>query len=172
MSGRGLLRSGGLALLLLAGSSACVWKYGFAGGGFPPEIRTVAVLPFENQTFEPTLSSDINTAVREAMENRLGLRQASESQADAVVTGTITRYEPDVPIAYTGTEANQVQVTRRKLQIVVSIQILDRRNDKVLWERQSLSVDGDYQTPNEADGKRQALEKLTQQIVDGAQSQW
>jgi len=169
MSGHRLRRSGALALLLLSG---CVWKYGFAGGGFPAEIRTVAVLPFENQTFEPTLSSEINTAVREAMESRLGLRQAAESQADAVVTGTITRYEPDVPIAYAGTEDNRVQVTLRKLQIVVSIRIMDRKNEKVLWERQGLAVDGDYQGADETNGKREALEKLIQQIVDGAQSQW
>jgi GAF domain-containing protein len=44
----GLLTS--LSLLALGG---CL--YGFAGGGLPPSIKTVAVLPFDNQTAEPLL---------------------------------------------------------------------------------------------------------------------
>jgi hypothetical protein len=44
-----------LVPLLLAGSlTGCL--YGFAGGGLPPSIKTVAILPFENQTAEPTLT--------------------------------------------------------------------------------------------------------------------
>ena len=41
--------------LLLSG---CL--YGFAGGGLPPHIRTVAVLPFENETPAATLQSEIH----------------------------------------------------------------------------------------------------------------
>jgi hypothetical protein len=33
-------------------------------------------------------------------------------------------------------------------------------------------VDGDYVPPAEGDGRKAALAKLVQQIVDGAQSQW
>jgi hypothetical protein len=85
-----------ISVLILAGC------YGFAGGGLPPTIRTVAVLPFDNQTPEPTLTQEISRAVREAVEQRLGLRQSAQPQADAVVRGSITRYEPDLPVAYTG----------------------------------------------------------------------
>ncbi|HEU4475000.1 MAG TPA: LPS assembly lipoprotein LptE, partial [Gemmatimonadales bacterium] len=94
------LISGFLASLSPLALGGCL--FGFAGGGLPPSIKTVAVLPFDNQTPEPTLTQEIAVAVREAVEGRLGLRQASESQADAVVRGTISRYEPDLPVAYTG----------------------------------------------------------------------
>jgi len=57
-------------------AAAC---YGFAGGGLPPAIRTVAVLPFDNLTAEPALTQQVNLAVREAVESRLGLRAAAES---------------------------------------------------------------------------------------------
>jgi hypothetical protein len=35
-----------------------------------------------------------------------------------------------------------------------------------------LTVDGEYQPPQEAEGHRLALNKLVIDIVDGAQSQW
>jgi hypothetical protein len=146
--------------------------YGFAGGGLPEGIRTVAVLPFENLTSDPTLTSEINAAVREAVQDRLGLRQAGENQADALVRGTITRYEPDLPVSFTGGENNQVNVNRRLVQIVVSVEILNQREDKILWKRDGLVLEGDYPTGREADGRRLALQRLVTNIVEGAQSQW
>jgi TolB-like protein len=145
--------------------------YGFAGGGLPPSIKTVAVLPFDNQTPEPTLTQEISRAVREAVEQRLGLRQSAEPQADAVVRGSITRYEPDLPVAYTGGDTT-VTVTRRQVEITVSVQILDQKNGKALWERNGLTVRGDYSPGQEAAGRQKALDDLVVNIVEGAQSQW
>ena len=166
------LTSGFLASLSTLAVGGCL--YGFAGGGLPPNIKTVAVLPFDNQTPEPTLTQEIAVAVREAVEGRLGLRQASERQADAVVRGTITRYEPDLPVAYTGEEQNQgrVTVTRRQLQISVSVEILDQNGGKPLWQRSGLLLKGDYDPGQEAEGRRKALDELVTNIVEGAQSQW
>ena len=157
-----------LSTLLLGGC------YGFAGGGLPSNIKTVAVLPFDNQTPEPTLTQEINTAVREAVEGRLGLRQAGERQADAVVRGTITRYEPDLPVAYTGDDQGdgEVTVTRRLVQISVSVEIMNQATNKPLWQRSGLMVEGDYDPGQEAQGREKALDKLVTNIVEGAQSQW
>jgi len=157
-----------LSALLLGGC------YGFAGGGLPSNIKTVAVLPFDNQTPEPTLTQEINAAVRDAVEGRLGLRQASERQADAVVRGTITRYEPDLPVAYNGDDqgGGEVTVTRRLVQISVSVEVMDQANNKPLWQRSGLMVEGDYDPGQEAQGREKALDKLVTNIVEGAQSQW
>jgi lipopolysaccharide assembly LptE-like protein len=164
------LRSGFLVSLSAVALGGC---YGFAGGGLPPTIKTVAVLPFDNQTAEPTLTQEVSVTVREAVEGRLGLRQAGERQADAVVRGSITRYEPDLPVAYTGNEGeNDVTVTRRLVQITVSVEILDQHSGKPLWERSGLMLDGDYEPGQETEGRRKALDKLVTNIVEGAQSQW
>jgi hypothetical protein len=146
--------------------------YGFAGGGLPEGIRTVAVLPFENLTSDPTLTAEINAAVREAVQDRLGLRQAGENQADALVRGTITRYEPDLPVSFTGGDNNRVNVTGRLVQIVVSVEILNQRDDRVLWKRDGLVLEGNYETGRESEGRRKALQNLVTNIVEGAQSQW
>ena len=137
-----------------------------------PEIKTVAVLPFDNQTPDPTLTQEISRAVREAVEQRLGLRQSTEPRADAVVRGSITRYEPDLPVAYEGGEDREVTVTRRQVQITLTVEILDQKQSKPLWQRSGLVVKGDYETGREAEGRREALEDLVVNIVEGAQSQW
>ena len=171
MRGRTLRRISGLLISLsLLALGGCL--YGFAGGGLPPSIKTVAVLPFDNQTAEPTLTAEVNTRVREAVQGRLGLRQASENQADAVVRGSITRYEPDLPVAYQGQEGNTPTVTRRLVQITVSVEILDQHAGKPLWQRSGLMLEGDYPPGREIEGRTKALDKLVTNIVEGAQSQW
>lgn len=165
-AGRKLL----LPILLLGSLGGCL--YGFAGGGLPPSIKTVALLPFDNQTAEPTLTQEVAVRVREAVESRLGLRQASESQADAIVRGTIVRYEPDLPVQYTGGENRTVNVTRRLVQITVSVEILDQKQGKPIWQRSGLVLDGEYDPGQETTGRDKALDKLVTNIVEGAQSQW
>ncbi len=135
----------------------------------------MAVLPFDNRTPEPTLTQEINAAVREAVEGRLGLRAAGEETADAIVRGTITRYEPDVPVAYRGNDAqSRVSVTRRLVQITVSVEIIDQQRNRTLWQRSGLLVEGDYEPDSETErqAREEALEKLKVNIVEGAQSQW
>ncbi|MGH7567417.1 MAG: LPS assembly lipoprotein LptE [Gemmatimonadales bacterium] len=149
--------------------TACL--YGFAGGGFAPHIKTVAILPFDNQTPEPALTQQVNEAVREAFEGRLGLRLAGEANADAVVRGRVVRYDPDAPVTIQP-GLGRVTVTKRRVLLTVDVEIIDQREGKTVWQRKGLTVDGDYLPPQEAEGRKIALQKLVQDIVDGAQSQW
>jgi hypothetical protein len=136
-----------------------------------PNIKTVAIVPFDNLTPEPALTREVQEAVRQAMESRLGLRLAGEATADALVRGKIVRYEPDIPLSFVPGQG-QASVTRRRIQLTVDIEVVDQKAGKTVWQRQGLLVEGDYQPPAEADGRKQALDKLITQIVDGAQSQW
>ena len=164
-----ILRFGAGAVSTLAlALSGCL--YGFAGGGLP-NIKTVAILPFDNQTPEPALTKEVNDAVLEAFQGRLGLRIAGESNADAVIRGKVSRYDPDVPLAYQAGQG-RTDVTRRQVQITIDVEILDQREGKTLWQRQGLSEVGDYAPPREVDGRKVALQRLVQDLVDGAQSQW
>jgi hypothetical protein len=161
------------ALAVLAAASlvsGCL--YGFAGGGLPSHIRTVVILPFDNQTAEPLLTQAVAEALRTAVQGRLGLRPASEANADAVVRGVILRYEPDIALSFQPGESGSVAVTRRRVSITLRVEIFDQRENRALWERQSMTVDGEYDPPREAEGRERALNKLVTDIVDGAQSQW
>lgn len=161
-----------LALLALAASWSLPACYGFAGGGLPTHVKTVAILPFDNHTAEPALTQEVSQAVQTAMESRLGLRTASEATADAVVRGTILRYESDLLLAHQTDPTGGVQVTRRRVQLTLNVEIYDQQEERTLWQRSGLVVDGEYNPPLEIEGRRLALEKLVNDIVDGAQSQW
>lgn len=163
-------------LLLLLGLGGCS-LYSFQGGGLPVEIRTAAVSPFENLTTDPTMAQEVGLAIRETVQRQLGLRSAAESQADAIVRGTVRGYDPDQPLAFTGVRtsadaARNVQVTRRQVVITVEVEIVDRLTEKAIMQRQTFRVDGDYESGNEAEGRRKALDKLMTQIVQKAREQW
>lgn len=160
-------RSAVVALLLSL--SACA--YGFAGGGLPAHVKTIAVVPFENETASPELQRELHEALREQLRARLGVRDASEAQADAVVRGTIRAYDVDVPIAYSA-DPDQSVSARRRLQITVDVTIVDQASGKVLLQRNALRGDGDYAERAEAEGRRAAIAKIINDIVEGAQSQW
>ena len=116
---------GRLALLLLVASlTGCL--YGFAGGGLPTHIRTVAVMPFDNETATPELPRELQEALRQGMQSRLGLRDAPEDRASAVVRGTVTRYELDIPVGFSA-NPNQATSARRRLRVLVDIEI-DRKS--------------------------------------------
>jgi Lipopolysaccharide-assembly len=170
-----MLRSGfrsraRVALVLTALTlHGCV--YGFAGGGLPPSVRTIAVLPFENQTPSAELQQEFMARLRKELRSRLGVREAGETQASAIVRGAITRYEPDVPIAFSSDQTQSV-AARRKLLLTVDIEIYDQVAGRLLWSRKGLTAEGEYPERQEAEGRRQAIEKLVNDVIEGAQSQW
>jgi hypothetical protein len=166
-----MIRSGfrSLLLVLLVLSVGC--NYGFAGGGLPAHVRTVAVLPFENETASSELQRELHEALRGKLRDRLGVRDAPEATADAVVRGTIRAYDVDVPIAY-GADATQSMTARRRLQITIDIAIVDQSTGGTIWQRNGLRADGDYAERAEAEGRRLAIERIVNDVIEGAQSQW
>ncbi len=162
-------RSLALVVMLTASLTGCL--YGFAGGGLPTHIRTVAVMPFDNETATPELPRELQEALRQGMQNRLGLRDAPEDRASAVVRGTVTRYELDIPVGFSA-NPNQATSARRRLRVLVDIEIVDQVTGKVLWQKTGVSAEGEYADRGEAEGRKQAIERIVTEIIEGAQSQW
>lgn len=165
------MRRSGLSIasaLLLLALSACHFPYGFKGGGLPPEIDSMAVLPFENKTPASTLQQELLDVMRTELRRRLGVRDAPEAQAKAIVRGTIVEYQQDIPVGF----STQSTSARRRLQITIDVEIFDVAKGKVLFSRKGLRGEGEYAEREDAEGRRLAIEKLVNDIVEGAQSQW
>ena len=159
------------SLLVSVALSLTVCFYGFSGRGLPSHIQTVAIIPFENRTASPELQRELAETMRTALHDRLGLRDATEARANAVVRGTIQRYETDIPVGYSA-DNKQTTSAKRQLQITVDIEMIDQVNGKTLWQRKGLNAEGQYEERGEAAGRKQAIDRIIADIITGAQSQW
>ncbi|HMN09485.1 MAG TPA: LPS assembly lipoprotein LptE [Gemmatimonadaceae bacterium] len=164
-------RFGAASLLLVTVFlTGCLYSLS-GGGGLPRHVRTVAVIPFENETANPELTGELHQELRKALGGRLGLRDATEQRANAVVRGKITAYEADVPVAFSA-DPTRATSARRRLQLRVDVQIVDQTTGRVLFQRTGVSAEGEYAEREEAAGRKQAIQRIVNDIIEGAQSQW
>jgi hypothetical protein len=153
-------------------ASGC--NYSFRAGSFPPpHIRTIAIQPFENSTNRFELSAELYDQLLRNLPGALGIRTAGADVADAIVRGSITRYDVAAP-NYTAAGGGQpAQVLQRQVSITVSVSIVDLVENVILWESNGVNAQGQFaEGAPEDGGRRQAIEILVQRIVDGAQSNW
>jgi hypothetical protein len=148
--------------------------YSFRAGSFPEHIRTIAILPFENSTTRLELGTEIHDVLLRKLPGLLGIRQAGEDVADAVIRGSIESYNVTTPNYRAGAQGDRAQVLQRQVSIAVRVEIVDLVRNEILWEDQSLQAQGQYLEASETEdqGKVLAIDFLVQRIVDGAQSNW
>jgi hypothetical protein len=177
-SGRLALRSIALAAFVGVVLSGC---YQFTGGGLPPHVRTIAILPFENETAQAMLTPQLQQQLQQELQRKLGVRLASEATADAIVRGRITDYieaepgvRPGAPGAPGGAGRDRPEVFERRVEIAVAIEIYDVREDRILWQSSSLRGAGRINPERQqiTQGVELALRDIASKVVDGAQSQW
>jgi hypothetical protein len=103
------------------------------------------------------------------------LRPAGEGSADAVLRGQILRYD-DVAQNYRPGQGEQPvgNVLSHEVQIGISAELVDIRDNVIRWETRSLIGRGRYEPNDETDetGQDEAIQELIDQIINGAQSQW
>ncbi len=162
---------GGLSLVAVLAVSGC--NYGFRSGSFPDHIRTVAIIPFDNATNRFELTQEIHQELLRTLPRALGVTNAGEDIADAVIQGRIVRYDMTAPLFRSGQQAGQVDVLQRQVNIRVEVELIDVVENLILWDDAGLSTQGQYlEGESEEVGRAEAIELLIQRIVDGAQSNW
>jgi len=158
-----------IASLALSSLSGCL--YGFAGGGLPPNIHSMAIVTFDNQTSSPEIPKELYDHMRKELQRRLGVRDAPQDRADVLVRGVITAYDADVPVGFSANPQQAVSA-RRRLQLTIEIEIVDQSNSHVLYANKALREEADYAERAEQDGRTQAITKIVQKIIEGVQSNW
>tara|TARA_Y100000590_G_scaffold465153_1_gene636616 strand:+ start:2922 stop:3455 length:534 start_codon:yes stop_codon:yes gene_type:complete len=158
-----------IAILMLSGCN-----YSFRSGSFPDHIRTVAILPFENDTNRFELTQEVHDELLRELPRALGITNAGEDVADAIVQGRIVRYDLTTPLFRPGQERDQVDVLQRQVSIRVEVELIDINQNVILWDDLALTSEGQYLEESESEevGRAEAIQLLVQRIVDGAQSNW
>jgi len=165
------MRRFGVSSLLVLLLAACGVRYGFSGGGLPQHVKSVAVLPFENETASPDVQLELLDMLRRELRGRLGVREVPQDRADAVVRGVIRSYDVDIPVGFSA-DRQQAVSARRKLQIIVDIAMIDQTNGRTLLDRKGMRGEGEYPERGEPEGRRLALRRIVTDVIEGAQSQW
>lgn len=168
-------RSSRIGALLAVGIAITGCNYSFRAGSFPPpHIRTIAIQPFENETTRFEVSAELYDQLLRNLPGALGIRTAGADVADAIVRGSITRYDVAAPNYRAATGGGQpAQVLQRQVSISVRVSIVDLVENVILWESSGVVGQGQFaEGAPEESGRRAAIEILVQRIVDGAQSNW
>jgi hypothetical protein len=162
------------ALSLLAALACAGCIYHFRGGNFPEHIRTLAVENVINDTPRLELTGDIQEQLVRNLPRSLGIRPASPEDADAVVRVRITSYQVIAPNYRPGAGGATTEVLQRQVLITAQVQIVDQVNNEIYWEDNQLRGEGQFLEASETEetGRLEAIERLVQRIVDGAQSNW
>lgn len=158
--------------MLAVALAAC--SYGFEGGGFPAHIRTIYIAPFENQTAQFEVEQELFSRLLNELPAKLGLQAAGREAADAILTGQIRRYQDVAQNYRPGSNENVGNVLAHEVQVGISAQLVDVRDNVIRWEANSLVGRGTYRPDNQSDdvALREAIDNIIEQIIDGAQSQW
>jgi len=149
--------------LVLAGCGI----YSFSGS-MRSGIETIAVPVFENKSVEFGIAEELTSGVIDEFVSDNTLKVIPKSNADAILNGTITRYDR---VAYTYDENDQVQ--EYKVNITVNVN-LSKTDGTIVWEEAALNAYGIYSADSETeeDGKIRAIAKAAEDIVNLTIRDW
>ena len=106
----------------------------------------MAIEPFDNQTAVPELQREVFEQLRAALRERLNLREAPAARADVVVRGTLVKYDVDLPAGLSA-DGRQTTSTRRRLIIVLDVEIIDQTTGRTLLSKKGLQPNGGSVAP-------------------------
>jgi hypothetical protein len=153
-----------LALLLCS-----CWAYSFSSSGLSG-VNSIAIVKIDNNTPEYGLEDMLIQKINSAFESDHTLKVVPVSQADLLLTATISRYSRDTYIADQTEAAKEYKCT-----ITLNIKIYQAKDDKVLWEDGALTDFGTYSPDNgesQDDGDESAVDKLIIEIMNRTVRNW
>jgi len=126
-----------LLLVLLAGCG-----YRLSGTNrLPPDIQTIAVPVFHNNTFEPTLENTLTSAVKQEFLTNSRLKVVNDpEEADLVVKGTVVSYGL-TPLSFDRTRS---VVLEYRVIIRAAVAVEAHRTQKVLWNDAGMEAVAEY----------------------------
>jgi len=156
-----------LAVLL----PACAYKLG-PTSGVPAGSRSIAILPFENQTMEPRVTASLVNALRAQLQQEGTYRLARRDEADVVLTGEVAEISRREQSFF----SEDPRILRDyRLEIVAKVRAVERGTGRVLLDRE---VSGHTMLRSQEDfasAERQAMpllaanlaRNITSLLVDG-----
>jgi TolB-like protein len=136
-----------LTLLLLLAPSAMLASCGYHLSGavtsLPDNIKSIAVLPFENRTNRPEIEQRITEEVADELTRRSRYRVVTDrASADAVLEGAVISYRTS-PVQFTSAG----RATRVEAFVTLQATLRETLKDEVLWSQSGLIFKEQYDLP-------------------------
>jgi len=159
----------GLLLLGLL-TSGCGYTH---GKQFSKEFHTVAIPIFENKTFEQGLEFEVTEAIIKEIELRTPYKVVSESSADTIIDGTITRAVRN----RLSRDKDSGFIQEYEYVIHVNLEWKNLRTGKTLRSRKDLqsvgrAVPGGFANESDEIGRHTASDRLAGQVVALMRDEW
>jgi hypothetical protein len=135
--------------------------------------KSVEVLPFNNQTFQPRLGEALTQALRERLQTDGTYHLNTHGDADIVLTGVVRQYRR-IGLGYADTDA--VTPENYRIEMIVHITARERSTGKALFDRDVKAHTLVHIGADLASAERQALpilaedfsRNLTELFTEGA----
>jgi len=157
-----------LAALLLTGEGC---RYYSTTGRLPAHIKTVYIPTFENDTAEFYLPQLITDQVTERFLSEGNLRLGESESADAALIGRVRRYYEE---AETYGRGEALNVSGRRVTIVLEVEFDDRVEGKTLFQNRNFSRWVVYEPDKEAeqDAAIRVVTLLADDLISSILQQW
>jgi hypothetical protein len=157
-----------LLILVLAAAavlSGCAYSFRPKSSA---SFKTIGIESFENRTAEYGLTDRLTNIMAEAFIKDGTLRVVPVNGAEAILNGTLLRYERQ-PAQFDITD----QVERYKVVLECEVSVRLTATDSVLWS-QTLTQEGIYATATETEetGQQRAGDLLVQAILNKTTKSW
>jgi hypothetical protein len=142
---------------------------------FPVHLKTIAVPVLQNRTTQPALEEEVTTAIVNRFIRDSKLRVVAESEADLVVSGSVSGYKNSVFGFNAAEQAQEYQVA-----VTLSLTARDRVKNRELWKDDTLIRTANYfvtsvggQAPQTEESARlSAIDKLVDAILNRTVENW
>lgn len=148
--------------LLLSGCGI----YSFSGSSLPAHLTTVSVPLMEDNTAEYGISQQLTDLLIQAITDDNTLKIASPGSGDSVLRGTILQVQERA-----GQYDQNEQASDFRITVTVQFVFEDLKKRSVLWEGQ-VSQWGVFDPGNRDQGITEALEKISQEVLNRIVSDW
>jgi len=159
-------RSLGLSFYLLLCLTGCGYHVAGRGDRLPPDVQTIAVPAFVNETSRFRIEQRLASAITRELIERTKFRVTPEpAQADAVLKGTVK----DVRAGVVTFDLNTGRATALQIQVTSKVELVDRHNNKVIFRNPNYIFREEYQVNQNTSAlfeeNQPALDRLSRDLA-------
>ena len=133
------------AIAVALACTGCGYKLAGTGTFLPPNIKTIAVAPFENRTSRPEVEVRVTEAVARELSRHGSTKVVTDKAlADAYLEGVVTEFHTS-PVQFNA----EGRATRLESTVVLRASIRDLVSGEILWSQANLLFRDQYDVQQE-----------------------